>query len=409
MLQTQKIGKWIIGGVMLCSALLFTACTDEEDDNMGYQGEDAYVLSLAIQGSDGTFTYYTAQYEDVMSGTLSAKNQGITQPGYYTYNQIDDQILCMTGLGENNLVGVKKDDSYSLKEVGGVSDFDNSLSDIIKAEDGILLAVEVSNTSDMVTFHKIDAETITISETKKTAVTDITELSAPAYSGLVQSGDYVYLSYYISSPTDYSTSYTDKARIAVFSYPELNFIKEITDTRTGPIGGFGAKSGLLKDENGDVYALSHSNPANGFSQTTKDGAILRIKQGETEFDTDYFMDVESLSGGKNTAHMKYLGNGKVFTLMNMDDNSEQAIWSDGPLRPAVIDLYNASLNYISGVPDHTGIGRKLESIALYEDQYIYMCIPEDISTYVYKIDVENYTSTKGAEVEANFVAGFFKL
>ncbi len=408
MIQMKRVGKWALGSLLLCSSLLFTACTDD-NDNDEYTGDDAYVLTMAIQGTDGTFTYYTTQFEDVMSGSLSALGQGIAQPGYYTYNQIDEQIYCMGGMGENNLVALEKNTDGELEDIGGVTSFDNSISELLKTEDGNLLAVEVANTSDKISFHLMDPETVTITKTVNTAVSSITELSAPAYSGMVQSGDYIYLSFYISDPTTYATNYTDEAQIAVFSYPELEFVKVITDSRTGPIGGFNTKSGLIKDENGDIYALSHSNPANGFSQTTKDGAILRINSGETEFDQDYFFDFEAASNGKNTAHLKYLGDGKAFSLINQDDNSEQSTWSDAPLKAAIVDLYEGTVNYIDGVPEHAGTARKLESTALYDDGSIYLCIPEDVSIYVYKVDVTNYTATKGAEVEANFVAGFFKL
>ncbi len=408
MFQIKNVGKWALCGLMFCSSLFFTAC-DDEDNNNEYNGDDAYVLTMAIQGTDGTFTYYTTQFEDVMTGSLSALGQGVAQPGYYTYNQIGERIYCMGGMGENNLVALEKNAAGALEDIGGIASFDNSISELIETEDGQLLAVEVANSSDIISFQLLDKATVSITKTINTAITDITDQVAPTYSGMVQSGNYIYLSYYISDPTTYATNYTDMARIAVFSYPELEFVKEITDTRTGPIGGFNTKSGLIKDENGDIYALSHSNPANGYSQTTKDGGILRINNGETEFDQEYFFDIETATEGKNTAHLKYLGNGKAFSLINQDDNSEQAAWSDGPLKAAIIDLYNGSVNYIDGVPEHAGTGRKLASTALYDNGSIYLCVPEDVSLNVYRVDPNNYTATKGAEVEANFVAGFFKL
>src|SRR5690606_6701571 len=147
--------------------------------------------------------------------------------------------------------------------------------------------------------------------------------------------NHLFLSYYIADPNTFNTPATDKAQIAVYSYPGFEFQRVIEDTRTGPIGGFNIKSGLLKDEQGDIYALSHSNPANGYSQSTKPAGILRIKSGQTTFDQNYFFDVAAATGGKTIAHMKYLNNGKVFVEINMTARAQQGRWSDSPLKSAI--------------------------------------------------------------------------
>ncbi|WP_224996245.1 DUF4374 domain-containing protein [Cesiribacter sp. SM1] len=390
----------------LFAATVFTSCDNDDDTPSPAAGESPFVLSLAVQGSDNTYTYYTVPFEDVMSGTLSAVGQGIEQPGYFDFRQIDNTIYSLGGLGDVNVVGITQNESGDLTQIGDVS-FANSLADIVKADDNTLVALELSSTSDVVRFHTIDANTVRVTSTKQHPVSDITDLSAPSYSGMQVSGDHLFVSYYISDPTTYDTPYTDEAVVAVYSYPELEFLQVIEDTRTGPIGGFNTKTGLIQDEQGDVYAVSHSNPANGYSQTTKDGGILRINSGEMEFDQDYFFDVEEVTGGKNISHLMYLGNGKAFAEINTADNANQARWSDGPLRSAIVDLYAKTVTYIDGLPEHSGSGRRLA--ALHDGNYVYITVPEATATYVYRIDVANHTATKGAEVEANFVAGFFKL
>jgi hypothetical protein len=398
--------QWSLPIQVLCATVFFTSCVSEDEVPTPFEEENPYVLSLAVQGSDGGFTYYTVPFEDVMSGSLSAVGQGIEQPGYYDFTQFGNTIYSMGGLDDINVVGITLGEDGELAQIGDVS-FTNSLADIVKADDNTLLGLELSSSSDMVRFHTIDINTVSVTDTKELPVSDITDLKSPSYSGMRISGDHLFLSYYISDPTSYETNYTDTARVAVFSYPELEFQKVIKDIRTGPIGGFNVKSGLIKDENGDIYALSHSNPANGFSQTTKDGGILRTNSGETAFDPDYFFDIEEVTGGKNVAHLKYLGNGKVFAEINMADNDEQVRWSDGPLQSAIIDLNNQTVTYIEGIPEHAGSGRRLA--ALHDENFIYLCIPEDNGIYVYRVDVENHTATRGAAVEANFVAGFFRL
>ncbi|UII22290.1 DUF4374 domain-containing protein [Fulvivirga ligni] len=397
----RRMRLWTLSLLAASSAMMMTACGD--DDSIEPAGD--YVLSLAIQGTEGGFTYYSVPFEDVMSGKLSATGRGIEQPGYYDFTQIDETIYSIGGLNDVNVVGIGRDANRQLTQVGDVS-FASSLSDIIKADNNTLVSVSVSSSADSITFYKFNANTVEVTETKKIAVSNLTDVAGPSYSGMVISGGHLFLSYYISDPSDYSTNYTDQAEVAVFTYPGLEFEKVITDDRVGPIGGFNVKSGLIKDENGNIYAISHSNPANGYSQSTQPAGILKINSGEPEFDEEYFFDIEEATDGYNTAHVKYLANGKAFAEINTADRTEQLVWSDNPLQSAIIDFENQTVNFITGVPEHKGDGRRLS--ALYADGFVYLSIPEDGVITVYRMDPETYASTKGATVEANFVAGFFK-
>jgi len=406
MLSIKKLRQLALPILSLCAMVLFTACDNEDDPTAPVTEESPYVLSLAMQGSDANFTYYTVPFEDVMSGTLTAVGQGIEQPGYYEFTQFGKKIYSIGGLNDADVVGISQGEDGQLKRIGNTA-FQSGLADLIEVDDNTLLGLELSSGSDMVKFHTIDANAVTVTGTKQLPVSDITDVKAPAYAGMRISGNHLFLSYYISDPATFNTPYTDEAQIAVYTYPGLEFVKVIEDVRTGPIGGFNTKSGLIKDEKGDIYAVSNSNPANGYSQTTKDGAILRIQSGETAFDQEYFFDVEEVTGDKNIAHLKYLGNGKALAEINTADNADQVKWSDGPLRTAIVDVYNKTVTYINGLPEHMGHGRRLS--ALHDGNFVYMAIAENKSNYVYRIDLENNTATKGAEVQAHFVAGFSKL
>jgi len=401
--QVRKLTFPVMG---LCAALSFTSCGDDDESVAPVTQGDQFVMSLAIQGSDNSYTYYTVPFSDVMSGSLSAQGRGIEQPGYFDFTQIDNTIYSIGGLDDVNVVGITKSETGELEEAGNIS-FAKSLSDIVQADANTLVAVEMSSTSNVVKFHTINANTVTVTSTKQHLVSDLTNLSAPTYSGMRISGNQLFLSYFISDPTTYNTPYTDQAQVAVYSYPGLEFQKVITDTRTGPIGSFFTKTGLINDEQGNVYALSNSNPANGYSQTTKKGGILRIASGQTTFDQNYFFDVETQTGGKNISYLKYLGNGIALAEINAEANAAQTKWSDGPLETAVVDLNAKTVTYVTGLPQHAGVGRRLA--ALHDGDFVYMAIPESNGIYVYKIDTQNHTATKGAAVQANFVAGFSKL
>ncbi|NIJ44443.1 hypothetical protein FHR24_000882 [Wenyingzhuangia heitensis] len=403
--------KLNLASLFLSAATIFSlsSCSDDDNNNIS-SSDNPYALSLAIQGSDNSFTYYTVPFADVMTGTLSAAGQGIEQPGYYDFTKIDNTIYSLGGLDDVNVVAITQNEDSSLNQVGDVS-FSTAIADIVKGDDNTLISVSMRSSSDLITFRKFNPNTVAVNGTVDVNVSDVmevTDVTGPNYSGMVVSGDHLFLSYYVSNSETYNTDNTEQAEIAVFSYPELEFEKVITDNRVGPIGGFNTRTGLIKDESGNIYALSHSNPANGYSQSTKPGGVLKINAGETEFDDDYFLDIPALTDGKQASHLKYLGNGKVFAEINMADRDNQEKWSDGPLQSAVIDLETSSVNFINNVPEHKGDGRRIA--ALQEGQYVYLCIPvTDDGIYVYKMDTENYTAEKGAKVEANFIAGFFKF
>ena len=402
----------------LFAGLLISSCSS--DDSIGNTPEpnpepdpepttEEFVLSLAIQGSEGNFTYYTVPFEDVMSGSLSAEGQGIEQPGYFDFKQIDNTIYSIGGLDDVNVVAITQSEDGELVQTGDVS-FPNSLSDIVKADDNKLVAVSLSANSDQVAFYTLDETSVAVTSTVNRPISDLTEgvtdASVPAFSGMQIVGDNLFLSYYLSDPNTFDTNYTDFARVAVYSYPGFEFQKVITSAKVGPIGGFNIASGLIEDENGNIYAVSHTNPANGFSQITNNSGIILIENGDTDFELNYLFDVYEEAGG-TPVHLKYLGDGKAFAEINMTARGNQARWSDSPLRSAIIDLETRTVNFIDGIPQHNGAGRRLA--AAQSGEFVYMAIPEGDGISVYQINTTDYTAAKGAEVEANFVAGFFKL
>ena len=414
MISLKRAATRALPALGLFTSLFISSCSSDDAPGPNPEPnpeptEEAFVVSLAIQGSEGNFTYYTVPFEDVMTGSLSAAGQGIEQPGYFDFKQIDNTIYSIGGLDDVNVVAITQDGDGALVETGDVS-FPNSLSDIVKADDNTLVSVSLSANSDQVAFYTLDETSVAVTNTVSRPISDLTEgvtdASVPAFSGMQIVGENLFLSYYLSDPTTFDTHYTDLARVAVYSYPEFEFQEVITSDKVGPIGGFNIASGLIEDESGNIYAISHSNPSNGFSQVTNESGILRINSGETEFDADYEFDVLDIAGG-TPVHLKYLGDGKAFAEINMTARESQGRWTDSPLRSAIIDLENKTVDFITGIPQHNGAGRRLA--AAQSGEFVYMAIPVGSGISVYKINTTDFTATKGAEVEANFVAGFFKL
>ena len=409
--------------LMLLFSIALSSCSEDDDvdtstDRNGYGeyiGDNPYVLVLAYAPAEGyDYSYYPVQFKSIVNdSTLSAVGVGsITQVGYYEYSQLGQTIYSTGGLSYTDVSAIARNTGGELNETPFGVNFTNSIADVITTDDGNLVGIEMNTSSDVVVLHLIDRETNTIEKSTTTSCFDISSnMDAdhlPHNSGLAQSGDYLYVSYYIFGES-YSTPFIDAAEVAVFSYPELDYIKTIKDVRTGPIGGWSTNSGLFTDEAGNVYAVSHTNPANGYSQSNATAGFLRINYGETEFDQDYFFDLTATGDGFTTANSLYIGNNKAFAEMNVANRNEQTAWSDGPLKSAIIDLEAKTVTYFEDCPEHNGPGRDIESTALYNDGYIYNPITTDDGIYIYRMDPSDMSITKGSQVNASFVAGTFRL
>ena len=183
----------------------------------------------------------------------------------------------------------------------------------------------------------------------------------------------------------------------------------MNDTRSGPAGSWNAFNGIFKVESGDMYIMSNSAIANGFSQGTKNAAFLRIPKGETRFD-DYYFDFETASGGLKPSHIKYIGNGLVFAeVSTITPQTSEHRWGDKDLKCCIIDLNNKTVHDIEEIPVHNGDGGR-RFAALVDGGYVYRPVttPGE-GTYIYRIDPRTATAVKGAKVATTFVGGFFRL
>ncbi len=407
---------------LACLMLGFTSCNDNStnvNDNLEYTGANPYVAVLAYAPASGyDYSYYPVQYESLSQTNqiLDATNIGnITQVGYYEYSQLNQTIYSTGGLDYTDVSAIYRQNGSLTEKPFGVN-FTNSIEDLITTDDGQLIGIEMSKSSDEVVLHLINAETNAVIKTTKTSCYAISENMysengvnyLPHNTGLAQSGNYVYVSYFVFGPSS-TTPFVNQAEVAIFSYPELVYQTTITDERTGPIGGWATNSGLFKDENGNIYCLSHTNPANGYSQSNATAGILRINKNTTAFDTDYFFNLTATANGYTTANILYLEDGKGFAEMNVMARSEQAKWLDGPLKSAIIDLNAQTINMFEDCPEHNGSGRDIESTALYTDGVIYNPITVNKQIYIYKLNPTDMSVTQGSKVNASFIAGLFRL
>lgn len=400
-----KISKLLL----LFSLLGFLSCDDlAETEETPYA---PYVLSLGITANQVT-TYYVVTTDNLMSGDINAYGKGLEQSGYRDYLDANQMIFSVGGLGVNYVTGITRNSTGYLQEVGDFV-FDSKLSAFSQINNSTMLALEIPDKpadGDKMKFYMIDIDNVAITKTILQPIAPIAQVEWPSITGMESSGDKIYLSYIQMNPINWATDFVDTAYVAVYSYPEMNLETIMKDTRTGPVGSWAAFNGFIKTENGDLYTMSNTSMANGFSKGGKNAAFMRIGAGETTFDTDYFFDFEAKSGGLKPVHIKYLGHGLVFAeVSTLNPQTVDDRWSDRDVKCSIINLYDQTITDIDGIPIHNGQGGGRRFSVLSDGGYVYIPIETGNGIYIYRVDPKTATAVKGAEVSTTFVGGFFRL
>lgn len=399
-------------GLLLIGGLLFmAACSSDNESEIPVEtGNKTYALSLGVTSSNAT-SYYVVTADDLMTGTISPVGTGIEQTGYRDFQIGAQTIFSIGGMGVTAANAITLDVSGNLQQKGNFV-FDNTLNGLEQVDDNTMLGVEMPSSptaGNMLKFYTIDINNVAITKTVSQPISDLSVIDWPSFTGMRINGNKVYLTFCLMNPTTYETQYTDTAYVAVYSYPALEFQTLIKDTRTGPAGSWNANNGIIKTESGDMYIMSNSAIANGYSQSTKDAGFLRIPNGSISFDNTYFFNFEEKSGGLKPAHIKYIGNGLLFAEVSTNANQTLADrWGDKNLKFCIINLYNQTITDVTGAPVHDGNGGR-SFTAMVDEGYVYHPVSTNDGIFIYKIDPSNATAVKGAEILTTFVGGFFRL
>ena len=106
----------------------------------------------------------------------------------------------------------------------------------------------------------------------------VNELSTsdwPRLTGMTVSDNKIYITYYLTDETKKPsvTRYINKAYVAVYSYPELEYITTMEDKRAAIAGSWNAYNGIFQTESGDMYTFSNTSIANGFTENSTKNSL----------------------------------------------------------------------------------------------------------------------------------------
>ncbi len=409
-MNTLKLKQIFSGSLFAALAISLASCSNDNDSPAPISGDKIYSLGLGVV-TEGT-TNYVLHTNDIMSGKLSLINNGLLQDGYRDYLNIGSYFFSIGGLGltDVNTYYLDASNQVALKTGLNLNNRPVDAQDVDGTGKTMLAVTLPANPTDGtdMSFLTIDVASNSITRTEKIAVNKenfpLIGEEWMLHSGIAVRGNQAFQTLVPFDAVGWKTSKTDKAYVAVYSYPEFELEKIIEDDRSGPAGAFATRSGIFATESGDIYTISHS--GYGYTQRTKEPAVLKIASGSSEFDQDYFFNTAEADNGGRIVHAIYVGNNKLFATVSTGTQATQ--WADDNLKFAIVDLAEQTITTVKGSPTFSGNGGR-SFPALHRDGKVYSPASVNGIINIYEIDIAQATLRKGAEVEASFVGGLGQI
>lgn len=184
---------------------------------------------------------------------------------------------------------------------------------------------------------------------------------------------------------------------------ESAVVKRIYDERGSHTGAWGSGGGnyfMQLDENNDIYLLCHNlwgNPTyrSGFNPA----CILKIADGETDFDADYYFDVESASKGLGNAvmNLEYYGDGKFLAAVQdpsaIDPDNPYSYYYDPIYQWWSFDLNDKTATIVTEEYTRGAFAAK----SYFEDGNGYVPFESNGENFVLKVDLNTLETSRHIE------------
>lgn len=402
---------------ILTLGILTLGSCNNDDNSSNDNDQKTSGITMSLQTSGNAQTEYIVTKDNIMSGEISAQGTGIEQTGWRFYYPVGKTLFASGYSADNQCAGYAKNNNGVIK-LKGQFIFENSLEMFGKSNDNkTLLAMEIPRAGFANRrLHFINVDNVLVEKIVGTKIFSNQEKNQVAWpTALEVRGNKLFIPYHVlDAEGNFSTPDADKAYVAVYSYPNVGTEPEkiISDDRTSNIGVNGTTTGLIETESGDLYSFSCGTVNAGFSPaSTKPSGILKIKADATEFDKDYFFNIETATNGGKIFWFDYIGGNKALARIITTDT---AIPWDAFTRSAtafnqklvIIDLATKTVTDVANVPLHA---KRYSSPVYVQNGKIYESIETATEAYVYEIDIATATAKKGAKIVGQTIKGFYKL
>lgn len=372
-------------------------------------------ITMSLKTTGGDETEFVVSQENIMEGEVSAVGTGIEQTGWRFFYPVGKTLFASGYSDDNKCLGYVSNEEGQIVESGQFI-FDNALEMFGHTDDeSTWLAMEIPRAGFANRrLHFVDVNSVTVTEIVETKIFESKEDSLIAWPTALQvSGNKLFVPFHkMDAKGWFTTPGADAAYVAVYPFPNVTEEPEkiIKDTRTSNIGVNGATTGLIETDNGDLYSFSCGAEMAGFAPaSTKPSGILRIKAGTTDFDTEYFFNIEDATSGGKIFWFDHVGGNKAIARILMDDDG--GAWEAYGRnvfnqKLVIIDLAAKTVTDVENVPLHA---KRYTSPVMVKDGKVFVSIETATEAYVYQVDIENATATKGAKINGKTIKGFYEL
>ena len=176
-------------------------------------------------------------------------------------------------------------------------------------------------------------------------------------------------------------------------------IKRIYDERGSATGAWGIGGGspyMQLDERGDIYMLCHNGWAGWRATFDKPACILKIAAGTTDFDQNYYFDLESAARGNGNPVMNlaYYGNGKFLAAAQdpsaLDPDNPFSYFMDPVYQWWSFDLYNQTAALVTEEYSRAAVA----SVSYFENGFGYVPFEVDGENFVMKVHLNTLETSK---------------
>lgn len=434
--------------VVVVFALFFTVTSCESDDEGNIQEEQqeqeetVEEVSRIVVGFEASpvgggqpidYVLDLPSLERLEAGEINVEGKGLPQRGWRYFHQGGNALLSVGFAADDQGLVFQLDDEGAPKQISNFALTNNFDKRFLNIDDNTMVIVDLIARGQFnaeipdLQFTVMDTNTGKITGTFTNPIDnksdgEIFENYVPHVNGMAFRDGKIFVSYHkLDTQGGFNIIDGNKAYVAVLNYPDFTLDKLIEDNRTNVIGVDG-HYGLFKTENNTVYSFSAASKSAGLIQETQNASgLLRINPGTTDFDADYFFDVENATNGGKLFWADYVGNGKalarIITQAGLPDWA--AFAEQGPFfRLVILDLNAKTVTDVQGVPPHAS--RYSAPLFVEEGQaYISARVGNPIgvgetsladgASYVYKINAETATATQGASIKGLSLKGIFRL
>jgi hypothetical protein len=374
----KKNALKIIG--ILSVAIILNSCSkDDKIDTSNTTGFDKLLLVNNITSTNPVIGYVSTLKDLSVTNQTNAKGRQTASYPFVTLNGND--VFVIPNKGGDILKKFTRQNDGTLSESGSITlpASSQSISVVIESATKGYCSLQnlgkilVFNPSTMAIISYIDLTSYALGGDGSPDPTIMVLKNGKLYVACVQTSN------------GYTSDYP--AQVLIIDVANANTITSTTDSRTTWAGSIDEQNSMFFTENGDLYLFCVA--SYGFGGPTQKCGFLRIKSGQTTFDSTYFFNVAdySVTGIPNNKvdylqHMQYDKNGIVYSTGNiysLASNPPNYV-TDRTMGSFKVDLINKTITKIS-LPYSNGYSA---SVAIFENKVLWgLATTTGVGLYTY--------------------------